>query len=165
MSEQPRQYFNTAPIDSAWRTWASHLLEDSWGSQRVVSRGVIHNASELPGFIAFDEGQPLGLVTYHICGKDCEIVTLNSLLEMQGIGTALIEAVRQEARRRGCIRLWLITTNDNLPALRFYQKSGFHLAALYPNALAESRRLKSEIPLIGLDGIPLRDEIELEMPV
>ncbi len=75
----------------------------------------------------------------------------------------LIEAVKQAAVSAGCRRLWLITTNDNLHALRFYQKRGFRLVAVYPNALEESRRLKPEIPLVGLDGIPLRDELELEL--
>ncbi|MBK9123270.1 MAG: GNAT family N-acetyltransferase, partial [Chloroflexi bacterium] len=63
----------------------------------------------------------------------------------------------------GIHRLWLITTNDNLDALRFYQKRGWHLVAVHRDALNESRRLKPQIPIIGMDGIPLRDEIELEM--
>ncbi|MEW5718069.1 MAG: GNAT family N-acetyltransferase, partial [Chloroflexota bacterium] len=80
-----------------------------------------------------------------------------------GIGSALIDAVKLRARQAGCKRLWLITTNDNLTALRFYQKRGFTLAALHRNALEESRKIKPEIPLVGEHGIPLRDEIELEM--
>jgi hypothetical protein len=48
-------------------------------------------------------------------------------------------------------------------ALRFYQKRGFVLVAVHRNALEQSRKLKPEIPLIGDDEIPLRDEIELEM--
>ena len=91
------------------------------------------------------------------------IAALDGLAQGQGIGTALLETVKQVALEAGCRRLWLIVTNDNLPALRFYQKRGFHLAAVYPNALEASRRLKPEIPLFGLDGIPLRDEIELEL--
>jgi RimJ/RimL family protein N-acetyltransferase len=103
------------------------------------------------------------VLTYHIDGDACEIVTIDSLVPNAGIGTALIEAVRRAAQRAGCRRLWLITTNDNTVALRFYQKRGFVLAALYPNAVARSRQVKPEIPLTGNDGIPIRDEIELEM--
>jgi hypothetical protein len=55
------------------------------------------------------------------------------------------------------------TTNDNLNALRFYQKRGFVLVSVHRNAVIKSRQLKPEIPLTGNDGIPLRDEIELEM--
>jgi RimJ/RimL family protein N-acetyltransferase len=62
----------------------------------------------------------------------------------------------------GCYRLWLITTNDNEPAIQFYQRRGMTLVAIHHNALSESRKLKPEIPLIGLGGQPLRDEIEFE---
>ena len=76
---------------------------------------------------------------------------------------ALVQAVATAMGAAGCTRLVVVTTNDNLHALRFYQRQGFVLAALRPNALAKSRQIKPEIPLIGFDGIPLRDEIELEM--
>jgi len=109
------------------------------------------------------EGRPIGLVTYRIDGDECEITTLNSLVEGIGIGSALVAAIKDAAVSAECKRLWLITTNDNLPALRFYQKRGFLLVAVHRNALQQSRRLKPEIPLVGRDGIPLRDEIELEM--
>jgi DNA-3-methyladenine glycosylase I len=103
------------------------------------------------------------LVTYRIEGEACEIVSLDSTIETIGIGSALIQAVRDTAASAGCKRLWLVTTNDNMAALRFYQKRGFVLVAVHRNALDESRRLKPEIPLVGIDGIPLRDEIELEL--
>jgi acetyltransferase (GNAT) family protein len=102
-------------------------------------------------------------VGYNITGTSCEIVTINSIRPFAGVGTSLIEAVRDIALQSGCKRLWLITTNDNMNALRFYQKRGFILVAIHRNALDVSRKLKPEIPLIGNDGIPLRDEIELEM--
>jgi GNAT superfamily N-acetyltransferase len=95
----------------------------------------------------------------------CEIVTLDNLGDRRGVGTALIEAVMETARAAGCRRLWLITTNDNLRALRFYQKRGFRLVRLSPDAVTAARRIKPEIPLVGEDGIPLRDELELERPV
>jgi GNAT superfamily N-acetyltransferase len=123
----------------------------------------MHHAAELPGFIATHYSKPVGLVTYRIDGNECEIVTMNSLLEGIGIGSALIAAVKNVAAEAGCKRLWLITTNDNTAALRFWQKRGFLLVAVHRNALEQSRRLKPEIPLIGNDGIPLRDEIELEL--
>jgi hypothetical protein len=37
------------------------------------------------------------------------------------------------------------------------------LVAVHRNALDISRELKPEIPQLGIDGVPLRDEIELEM--
>ena len=103
------------------------------------------------------------MITYRAEGNACEIVTLNSLVEGRGIGTALVQAVREVAVNAGCKRLWLITTNDNLTALRFWQKRGFWLVRVHRNAIADSRRLKPEIPLTGEHGIPIRDEIELEI--
>ena len=74
----------------------------------------------------------------------------------------LLEAAVNAARSSGCYRAWLITTNDNTPALRFYQKKGFRIAALHKDALEVSRKLKPEIPQHGVDGIAILDEIELE---
>lgn len=153
------------PLDEGLRRWAAAILIEHWGSTSIVTRGRIHKADRLPGFVALWNGEPAGLLTYRIEGTECEIVSLNSLREGLGIGSALLQAVEKAARKANCTRLWLITTNDNLPAIGFYQRRNFAIAAVYPNALAESRRLKPEIPLIGRDGIPLRDEIELEKPL
>ncbi|HYX50607.1 MAG TPA: GNAT family N-acetyltransferase [Ktedonobacteraceae bacterium] len=151
------------PIDTKDQEWVSQFMREHWGSNKVISRGVIHYPQNLPGFVALKGFEKVGLVTYNIIGRSCEIVTLDSIHPSSGVGTALIEAVRDIAIKSGCTRLWLITTNDNLNALRFYQKRGFVLVAVRRNALEQSRKLKPEIPMIGYDGIPLRDEIELEM--
>ncbi len=155
--------FEVRPLEPGDRAWVADLLTGHWGSTAVVSRGRVHRADTLPGFAALLDGQPVGLVTYHVEGEACEIVSLDSLAGGKGVGTALIEAVRRVAVEAGCRRLWLITTNDNLAALRFYQKRGFRLVAVHRDALDVSRRLKPEIPLLGIDGIPLRDEIELDL--
>lgn len=87
---------------------------------------------------------------------------MNSVRENQGVGTALLKAVESAARDAGCHFLRLVTTNDNLKAMKFYQRRGFVLYALHPDAVTQSRALKPEIPTTGNDGIPIRDEIELE---
>lgn len=155
--------FGIRSLTAEYRSWANDLIEQHWGSVKIVTRGRIHDASALPGFVAVRDGNPTALVTYSIEGNQCEMVSLDSLIEGLGIGTALIDAVRRAAVKAGCKRLWLITTNDNLTAVRFYQKRGFHLAALHRDALIETRRLKPSLPLTGIDGIPLRDEIEMEI--
>jgi ribosomal protein S18 acetylase RimI-like enzyme len=151
------------PLTLADREWVSQFMLEHWGSNKVVSRGVVYYPQDLPGYVATDDSEKVGLITYNITGASCEIVTINSIYPSSGVGTALIEAVRDTAIKSGCKRLWLITTNDNLNALRFYQKRGFVLVAVHRNALELSRKLKAGIPLIGNDGIPLRDEIELEL--
>jgi len=151
------------PISQDDQTWIARKLTENWGAPLIVSRGKSHDASKLPGFVALQDNKTVGFVTFRIGGQECELVTLDSWKENIGVGTLLIEAVKREALKVGCARLWLITTNDNLHALGFYQKRGFHLVAVYPNALAETRKTKPTIPENGLHAIPLRDEIELQI--
>ncbi len=145
------------------RAWGRNLLKKRWGSSTVVSRGKMHQADMLPGLIAYIDDTPQGLVTYRIEDRECEIVTLDALFEGRGIGKDLLNAVRKIASFEKCNRIWLITTNDNARAQEFYKKIGFELVAVYKNAIQESRKLKPEIPDIGIDGIPIRDEIEFEL--
>ena len=155
--------FQIRPINKEDASWINGLLKEWWAGPDIVSCGEIHHADKLPGFIAVQDGKPSGLITYNVNGDQCQIVTMNSLNEGKGIGTVLVNAVRNIAQEAGCKRVWLITTNDNTAALRFWQKRGFSLVAVYRNAVVKSRELKPEIPLVGNDGIPLLDEIELEM--
>jgi GNAT superfamily N-acetyltransferase len=154
--------YRIRPISPSDLLWILDLAEKRWGTNRVVTRGKIYEIKQLPGFIALNSSERIGLLTYSISNSEFEIVTLDSLVENIGVGTALISQARSLAEHAACHRIWLITTNDNMPALRFYQKRDFRLVAVHQNALDYSRTLKPEIPLIGLDGIPLRDEIELE---
>ena len=123
----------------------------------------MHDISAQEGFVAVRDGLSVGLLTYNIIGDECEITLMQSMREGIGVGSALISVMKDAAIQEGCKRLWLITTNDNLHALGFYQKRGFTLAAVYPDALARSRELKPGIPMTGMNGILLRDEIELEI--
>jgi len=150
-------------IQNTDRPWIKEILNQHWGSTTIVSRGTVHQADLLPGFIAHLQGQKAGLITYHIHNSECEIVTINSFIERIGIGQELIRAVLEEAKKMECKRVWLITTNDNVPALIFYQKAGFQLCSLHKDAVKISRQLKPEIPLLGFKDIPIRDEIELEI--
>jgi ribosomal protein S18 acetylase RimI-like enzyme len=147
------------------RDWIEAYITENWGASFVVAHGVVYYPHELPGYVAGLEGGRAGLATYHIEGEACEIVTLDSQKPGIGIGTALIEAVKEAALESGCKRLWVITTNDNLHALGFYQKRGFELVRINRNAIEASRRIKPSISRYGMDGIPIRDEIELEMRI
>ncbi len=136
---------------------------DHWAGVDMICHGEVMQPHMHEGFAAFDGDAVIGLITYRIAGDACEVTSLTSLREGQGVGTALLNAVAQEAKLRDCSRIWLITTNDNVRALAFYQRRGFVLAALYRNAVDASRKLKPAIPLIAENGIPIRDEIALEM--
>lgn len=144
------------------RDWVQSLLNERWGAPEVVSRGIIHHADQLPGFIAVNSDESVGLITYNIYKGDCEIVTLDALESDKGIGTRLVKKVIDVAFGEKCGRVWLITTNDNIGALYFYQKIGFELVRVYRDAIKESRKLNPKIPQVGNGGILIRDEIELE---
>ena len=152
--------FNILEYGETHCEWASGLLEERWGSTAVVSRGNFYQADKLPGFVAVIDGLPQGLVTHRIDGRECEIISLISSMENQGMGTALIRAVLKAAASAGCHHVMVITTNDNLRAQTFYMHRGFELKAVHKDAVRESRKLKPEIPEFGINGVQIRDEIE-----
>jgi len=136
------------------------LFESTWGSCLMVSRGAVHRLDKLPGFIFYEDEMIKGIITYHLAGKQCEIVSLDSFSENRGIGSSLLNALIELANKEKW-QLWLITTNDNTRALHFYQKRGFRLSNIYWNAVDAARKIKPEIPVMSSDGIPIQHEIEL----
>ena len=145
--------------------WIKKVFNERWGGDFIVSGNQKLYAKDLSGFAFFEKNEMAGLLTYHIKNNKCEIVTLDSLRENMGIGTALIDTMIKKAEKMGVSRLWLMTTNDNLNAMRFYQKRGFVFKKININAIQKSRNLKQSIPEKGYFGIPIRDEIELEYPL
>lgn len=139
------------------------FISDNWGSATILSRGKIQDTTRLPGFICKNNKKVIGLVTYNISGVDCEIVTLDSKINDIGLGTRLVEKVVETAKSNGCKRVWLITTNDNVKAIRFYQKRGFEWIGFYKNSILESRKIKPEIPKFGYEDIPIKHEIKFEL--
>lgn len=133
-----------------------------WGSPEMVISSGVYDCSTLDGFAIVKENNIIGLVTYVIIDTECEIISLDSTEEGKGIGTSLVKEVENIALEKKCTLIKLITTNDNLLALKFYQKRGFVISKVINNAVEKARKLKPEIPLVGNDGIPIRDEIELK---
>ncbi|WP_457943772.1 GNAT family N-acetyltransferase [Caproiciproducens sp. LBM24188] len=150
------------PITKQNRFEVNNFIREHWFTTEMAVRGELVDMTGLDGFVAYENARMIGLITYRLDGKDCEIMSLDSLKEKRGIGSALMAMVIRTARELHCEKVKLITTNDNLNAMRFYQKRGFDMARLYRNALESARKLKPEIPLIGDHGIPLRHEIEFE---
>ncbi len=152
------------PLADNDRAWAVEVETDSWSIPVVARLGELVDPTQLPGFIAFLDGQRAGLASYAMRGEECELVTIRSLRERCGVGRALIDAVRDAAVAAGCTRLWLITTNDNLRALELYQRWGMEIVAFHRHAVTEARRhLKPSIPERGAHGIPIAHELELEL--
>jgi NAD(P)-dependent dehydrogenase (short-subunit alcohol dehydrogenase family)/ribosomal protein S18 acetylase RimI-like enzyme len=154
---------DVCPLGDGERDWANAELQGAWG-EGAARLGELVDFRALPGFVARIAGRPAGLVTYAIRGDACEVVTLNSLEPGRGVARALLDAVRAAATAAGCTRLWLITSNDNLRALRLYQRWGLELVALHRDAVNRSRAtLKPGISERGEDGIPIAHELELEL--
>lgn len=144
------------------RPWLLATVREHWGDDIVVSRGRVRRPGELDALVAVNEsGQRVGLATYVVEGALAELVTVNAMQMRVGVGRRLLEAVAAAACAAGAERLLVTTTNDNLAALRFYQRAGFRFAELRPGAVSDARSLKPSIPETGNDGIPIRDEIDL----
>jgi GNAT superfamily N-acetyltransferase len=141
----------------------AELLRREWGSSQIVSRGEVHDASRSPALICATDDRMVGLATYKIADGECELLTLDAFERGRGIGSRLLDAVIDLARVEGCRRVWLVTSNDNLDAVRFYQRRGLRLVAVHPSAIDQAREIKPEIPLVGDYRIPIRDELEFEL--
>jgi ribosomal protein S18 acetylase RimI-like enzyme len=150
-------------IEPSDRQWVRSFLGAHFGSTTVVSRKVVHQADDLPGFVGIYRGEPSALLTYCVMNGELEVVSLHAAIAGRGLGSRLLASVRERARELQCRRLWLITTNDNEPAIGFYTRWGMHLAAVHRGAIAESRKLKPEISHFGVGGRPIEDEIEFEL--
>ena len=152
-------------ITEKTRELANKFFIENWYSTDMSVRGEIIDGTKLDGFILLDDNKVIGLGTYKYYGDICEIVSLDSKRENIGIGTSILRLIEQVAVENHCKRMRLITTNDNLRALQFYQKRGYSLTKIYKDAMDEVRKVKPDVPLIGENGIPLRDELELEKEV
>jgi GNAT superfamily N-acetyltransferase len=148
-------------ITAADRTAVVWIMQTLWGGSEMVVHDEVIYPAELPGFIAEVSNEIVGLVTYRVVADRCELVSLDSRRPGNGIGTALMAHVEAVAEASGCSQVWLVTTNDNLRALRFYQKSGYRIIGVDPGAVDRARAVKPTIPRTGEGGIPIRDELTL----
>lgn len=133
-----------------------------WGGTTIVTLGQAHDAGQLPGLVAVEDGVLMGALLYRMDADTCEVMVLFSLAPGYGAGSALLRAVEEIAMAAGKRRLWLVTTNDNTAAIRFYQRRGFSLRAAHIGSFEQVRALKGELPALGIDGIPLEHELEFE---
>jgi GNAT superfamily N-acetyltransferase len=146
---------------------AAHVREDllaNWGSTQIWSLGRRYDADRLDGFVAEIDGRHAGSLTLavHDGAWQCEVITLASRVERRGVGAALLSAAESRARALGCRRIFLTTTNDNVHAMRFYQRRGWRFSALHAGIVDRVRHYVPTYPLVGLDGIEIHDEIEVE---
>ncbi|AIC93312.1 GNAT family N-acetyltransferase [Shouchella lehensis] len=148
------------------RTDVEAFFRQQWGSSLMVVASGVYDCSELDGFVALDEtGNIIGLLTFAYHNGQMELISLDSVKEGVGVGTSLLETFENDAKEKNIKAIHLVTTNDNVHALAFYQKRGYVLHKLHKEAVKKARLLKPEIPSIAENGIPIRDEIELMKPL
>lgn len=161
-----RGTITTRPIAAADLAYIRAELTKHWGSPVVHSRGVPFQCDALPGFIGEVDGAPAGQITLAFSDEprsECEIITLSAAHEDRGVGAALLFRAFDEARTRACRRVFLTTSNDNTRAMAFYQRRGMRISAVYPGMIDRYREKNPAIPRVAPNGVPIRDEIELEL--
>jgi GNAT superfamily N-acetyltransferase len=152
-------------LEAADTARLAEVVARTWGSTLMDTRGRLVDILSLPGFVAVDVHEWLGYAAYEARAGETEILILESFVERTGVASGLLAECVRTAIDESALRVWLLTSNDNMDALRFYQRRGFVLVAVYRDAITRAREtIKPEISLIGKHDIPLRDEIELELP-
>ena len=163
--------YRICEIDNALREKVQPILDETWGSPLLAVNGKLWDSKAMPGFVAvsvtsnIENYEVLGYLLYEFHDGVCEIMVLESVAQNIGIATSLMEQVKKIAKLGGVCKVIVQTSNDNTHAFRFYQRRGFTIREIRLGALDTARRLKPSIPLVGEDGIPLRDEIEFEIGV
>ena len=150
------------PISEKNRQQVMNFFIQHWGSSQMIISSGRYDCAMLDGYVYVEDATIIGLVTYVLHADSLELISLDSIQEGKGIGSRLMAEVEQFALEHSNIKIELITTNDNLQALKFYQKRGYRITHIFPNAVVEARKVKPTIPLIGNDGIPLLDELKLQ---
>lgn len=142
------------------RAVARELFHCDFGRTRVVAFGEVMDIEQMPAFVAIMRSEPSGALAYRLYGDALHIVALatDPMWQRSGLGGYLLAEAELLARRLNLNRLVVATTNDNLPALYFYQRRGYRLTELVPSSVSQHTR--QEQP--GFAGIPVRDEIRLE---
>jgi ribosomal protein S18 acetylase RimI-like enzyme len=142
------------------RAAARELFERDFGRTRIVAFGEVMDIDQMPALVALMTDEPAGALAYRIHGDALHIVALatDPMWQRSGVGGQLVVEAELLARRLGLMRLVVATTNDNLPALFFYQRRGYRLTDLAANSVMTHTGRH----VLGFGGIPVRDEVRLE---
>ncbi len=152
-------------IQDCDRKEIAEFVKLHWLSEMVMSRGRSFYPHKEDGFLERRDDRIVGLLTFRIDDDAMEVLTLNATLEGQRIGSSLMLDAIEKARRDGHKRVWLTTTNANMRAIGFYQRLGFRIIEVNIGAVDEARKVKPQIPKTGEGGIPIHDEIVMQLPI
>jgi GNAT superfamily N-acetyltransferase len=148
-------------VSAADRNDVRSLVASRWGASFVIKHDTKFELPGLPGLIAEVNDAIVGLLLWVDRGAEIELLTLDALVQWQGIGGSLLGAFTEQVQSRDHCRVLATVTNDQLVALRLLQLRGFRISAVRPGAVDAARKVKPQIPVIGNDGVPLHDELDL----
>ena len=155
--------FDVKDIVLEERKKINNFILKRWLSLRMILRGKIVDLKNIDGFYIEDKNNIIAVITYRIVGFSLEIISLDSVYENKRIGSLLINKIKAFANECNLKNIIVITRNDNLRALGFYQKKGFILNKVFFDSIKQACKLKPEIPIKNKNGILIRDEIELKL--
>jgi ribosomal protein S18 acetylase RimI-like enzyme len=147
-------------VSEGERSAVRKFVRRFWGEEEQLSFDRKFAVAELPAYVAKVQDSVVGFVSFSTASDALIVVALGVLPRYQccGIGSRLIKKVEGEARRLGKVKVLVTTSNDDLPALSFYQSRGFQIYEVNPNVIAE----KHAKVLRGIGGLPVRDELRLQ---
>lgn len=149
-------------INKQNRALVIEFFNEHWKSSEMIVSSGRYNCADLPGLIYLEDEKITGLLTYIIMDKTIEIISLDIVIENRGIGTQLMTFMERLAYKNCMFNIRVITTNDNMNALKFYQKLGYRIKGIIPDAVNEARLIKPQIPMVAENGIQILDELVLE---
>lgn len=157
----PRTAFDIRPMTD--RAALDELLRLRWSDGSIFVRGRLITPPDVEAFGAYHDNKLQGVATWRIEDGSLYLLTLNNITDRRGVGEALLARMLDLAREKKLPHLRVIISNDNVGAFRFYQKRGFRIIAVHVGVVDMMRKMKPSIPEIGSEGIPMRDEIEMEI--
>lgn len=136
------------------------LFHRDFGRRQIVAFGELMNIEEMPALVAVMHDEVSGALAYRLHGDGLHIVALatDALWQRSGVGGHLVAEAELLARRLLLARMVVTTTNDNLPALYFYQRHGYRIRAVVPGSVLSHTGHEA----VGFAGIPVTDEVQLE---
>jgi len=131
-----------------------------WGEEEQLTFDRKFVVTDLPAFLAKSGNTIIGFVSFAEVNDVILIAALGILPKYQdaGVGKSLIKKVEAETKRLEKKKLLVSTSNDDLPALAFYQSIGFQIYEVKPNIIAE----KHGTVLKGIGRLPIRDELRMQ---
>lgn len=159
---------NPDPDDHALReitdkTEITNFMTRTWGSPRMLVGMHVYNVTEIEATGLYDRaGKLLAFASWVIRDRTAFLCALHSLVAANGNAKLLLSALKPLVKARGARSIRAMATNDNMPALVFYQKNGFRLATLYVGAVDAYRPTMPGMITHGYEGIAIHDALELE---